>query len=200
MSVVKEYGDVREIECPDWQTHYVIDCQGTEGGLALFAGQRECVKKYVSAMPLREADAASGETSRGAAAIIQAPFDGDWTVEQTLRHFRGHTDIMRGCQMDMAQGTVVSCGEDGLVCLWSAAISQAASADTTVMTPQSEGASPAVKPLKVRTHSSDVGLCAMLTVPAVTSGRHRRERRLKQRGMHRTDFERIDVRLSACSQ
>lgn len=41
LSVVKEYGDVREIESPQWQTHYLIDCQGLQGGLALTAGTRE---------------------------------------------------------------------------------------------------------------------------------------------------------------
>lgn len=146
---------------------------------------------FSRSLPFRRAELPIlGGNSRGAAAVIQAPFDGDWTVEQTLRHFRGHTDIVRGCQMDMGQGTVVSCGEDGLVCLWSAANSQAASADASVMAiPSSESASPASsKPLKVRTRSSSVTLAAMLTVPAATSGRHRRARRRKQRGMRRTEL------------
>lgn len=41
MSLVKEYGDVREIENSSWQTHYVIDCISTDAGLVLAKGQRE---------------------------------------------------------------------------------------------------------------------------------------------------------------
>ena len=41
MSLTREFGDIRNIENAVWQTHYVIDCQGTEDGLAVFSGQRE---------------------------------------------------------------------------------------------------------------------------------------------------------------
>lgn len=47
MSLVREFGDVRELEDPSWQTHYIIDCIGTDGGLALLTGQRECVQSYL---------------------------------------------------------------------------------------------------------------------------------------------------------
>lgn len=43
MSLIREFGDVRELEDPSWQTHYIIDCIGTDGGLALLTGQREWV-------------------------------------------------------------------------------------------------------------------------------------------------------------
>lgn len=43
MSLVREYGDLRDLEAPNWQTHYIIDCQGTDEGMSIIAGQRECV-------------------------------------------------------------------------------------------------------------------------------------------------------------
>lgn len=55
---------------------------------------------------------------RGGLAVLRAPLDGDWSLEQTLTQ-NGHTDIVRGTWLDLATGFVASCSEDGHVCLWS---------------------------------------------------------------------------------
>lgn len=50
--------------------------------------------------------------------MIRASIERDWSLEQVLHH-QGHTDIVRGCKLDINAGTAVSCGEDGQICLWS---------------------------------------------------------------------------------
>jgi len=96
MSLIREYRDLRDITATNWETHFVIDCQGTDNGMALFVGTRE-----------------------GGLAVIQAPLEGDaWSLEQVL-HQDGHTDIVRGCYIDLKNGSLVSGGEDGMICLWS---------------------------------------------------------------------------------
>lgn len=56
---------------------------------------------------------------------MQVPLEGDWSLEQNLQG--GHSDIVRACRLDLSKGSAVSCGEDGQVCLWSAAQSSVAS-------------------------------------------------------------------------
>lgn len=56
---------------------------------------------------------------------MQVPLQGDWTLEQILRE--GHSDIVRSCRLDLRNGSAVTCGEDGEVCLWSASASSSSS-------------------------------------------------------------------------
>lgn len=67
---------------------------------------------------------------RGAAAIMQVPLQGDWTLEQVLQG--GHTDIVRSCRLDLQSGSAVTCGEDGQVCLWSASSTTTANGASAV--------------------------------------------------------------------
>lgn len=50
---------------------------------------------------------------------MQVPLQGDWTLEQVLQE-DGHSDIVRSCRLDLQNGSAVTCGEDGQVCLWTA--------------------------------------------------------------------------------
>lgn len=75
---------------------------------------------------------------------MQVPLEKDWTLEQVLQG--GHSDIVRSCRLDLQSGSAVTCGEDGQVCLWSAAAAPAANGvanGTARDLPQSGG------PLKV---------------------------------------------------
>lgn len=68
---------------------------------------------------------------------MQVPLDGDWTLEQVLQG--GQSDIVRACRLDLESGSAVTCGEDGQVCLWSAAASSEASMNGSSETQQSNG-------------------------------------------------------------
>lgn len=81
---------------------------------------------------------------RGGLAIMQVPLQGDWTLEQILQG--GHSDIVRACRLDLTNGSAVTCGEDGEVCLWSASSSSSPSNGGTQW--QSSSAS-----LKVSSHA-----------------------------------------------
>ena len=74
---------------------------------------------------------------------MQTQIAGDWSLERTCSE-GGHTDVVRGCTVDLASGNIATSGEDGQICLWSVNLpSRTDVEDSAIST------SPSV-PLKVR--------------------------------------------------
>ncbi|GAA6007748.1 hypothetical protein JCM10207_004860 [Rhodosporidiobolus poonsookiae] len=102
---IVDFGDVRDVALQPWRTDYLIGAHynAALGGVCLLAG-----------------------TIAGDVAIINAKDYQKWYLEQhlpsaggrTLAKNRGHTDIVRTAHVNAENGTVITGGEDGQICLW----------------------------------------------------------------------------------
>ncbi|GAA5903785.1 hypothetical protein JCM8208_006578 [Rhodotorula glutinis] len=104
---VVDFGDVRDVALQPWRTDYLIGAEYNVslGGVCLLAG-----------------------TIEGDVAVINTADPQHWYLEQVLSGktsqrapgTKGHRDIVRTAQLDAETATVVTGGEDGRICLWTA--------------------------------------------------------------------------------
>ncbi|GAA6050220.1 hypothetical protein JCM3770_002743 [Rhodotorula araucariae] len=104
---VFDFGDVRDVALQPWRTEYLVGAHYNQalGGVCLLAG-----------------------TIEGDVAVINTADPQRWYLEQLLSGktsqrnpgCKGHRDIVRTAQLDAETATVVTGGEDGRICLWTA--------------------------------------------------------------------------------